>query len=379
MAQPTRQGRSNHLDKSLEIEAANPAIDPGRLRDLAANHSALRPLIAMNPAAYPGLLDWLASLNDPAVNVALQQRKATENAQLRQTQVQQAQGPQRVSVLQRGVATASPASTAAAGTPSDDPAQKAPNSYVSVDNPAVNGQLPRSSDRLFGANPGGTPAVVSTAGPRTAPIENGRGRRITLIILTIALGLLAIAAVALVINLLKGPGTGPPDTAEPASMGQAESAGPSSDEDSGDDDTTAKVQENEIRFPAPSNALEVAHVMSPSGNITCMFSSEQVRCTILSYSFTDPSIATCSESPVSLDTTDGMPSVGCSGAPVSSTGATALSYDDYAKYGDSACYSTEFGISCWNTRTGSAFAVAREGFVSGTQGKIEPSQFPWVR
>ena len=35
----------------------------------------LRPCIARNPSTYPALVDWLAQLNDPAVNAALATRQ----------------------------------------------------------------------------------------------------------------------------------------------------------------------------------------------------------------------------------------------------------------------------------------------------------------
>jgi hypothetical protein len=53
---------------------SDPSTPPADLADLAYKHAELRPLIAGNPAAYPGLLDWLGSLGDPVVDAVLAAR-----------------------------------------------------------------------------------------------------------------------------------------------------------------------------------------------------------------------------------------------------------------------------------------------------------------
>jgi len=56
-------------------EASDPTIDQGRLADLAHHHPQARAAVALNPQAYPGLLEWLGALGDPAVDAALAQRR----------------------------------------------------------------------------------------------------------------------------------------------------------------------------------------------------------------------------------------------------------------------------------------------------------------
>lgn len=56
------------------IAAQDPTTSPAELARLAAEAPHTRALIARHPQAYPGLLDWLANLDDPAVNEALRQR-----------------------------------------------------------------------------------------------------------------------------------------------------------------------------------------------------------------------------------------------------------------------------------------------------------------
>ncbi|WP_155855259.1 hypothetical protein [Actinotalea ferrariae] len=56
-------------------QAADPATPQQVLADIAALREDLRPVVALNPSAYPGLLDWLASLGEPGVDTALRERR----------------------------------------------------------------------------------------------------------------------------------------------------------------------------------------------------------------------------------------------------------------------------------------------------------------
>ena len=55
-------------------QASDPATDATVLARIVSEAPELRPYVAMNPSAYPALLEWLASLNDPVVTAALQAR-----------------------------------------------------------------------------------------------------------------------------------------------------------------------------------------------------------------------------------------------------------------------------------------------------------------
>lgn len=62
------------------LYTAAQASDPGTpgqvLADVAALRPDLRPVVATNPSAYPGLLSWLGELGEPAVDSALRARHA---------------------------------------------------------------------------------------------------------------------------------------------------------------------------------------------------------------------------------------------------------------------------------------------------------------
>jgi hypothetical protein len=57
-------------------QASDPATPAEVLAAIAEHRPDLRPLVAGNPTAYPGLLDWLGQLGDPAVDAALAGRAA---------------------------------------------------------------------------------------------------------------------------------------------------------------------------------------------------------------------------------------------------------------------------------------------------------------
>lgn len=54
----------------------NPETSPDELSVIAQFHPSLRAEVAMHPAAYPGLLDWLASLGDPLLAAVVDVRLA---------------------------------------------------------------------------------------------------------------------------------------------------------------------------------------------------------------------------------------------------------------------------------------------------------------
>lgn len=57
-------------------QAGDPTTPAQTLADIAAQRPDLRPAVAANPAAYPGLVEWLGSLGEPEVDAALAARAA---------------------------------------------------------------------------------------------------------------------------------------------------------------------------------------------------------------------------------------------------------------------------------------------------------------
>ncbi len=63
---------TEHQDLCNEAEDASTSLE--RLAELAYQHPETRAAVASNPASYEGLLEWLGSLGDPAVDAALSAR-----------------------------------------------------------------------------------------------------------------------------------------------------------------------------------------------------------------------------------------------------------------------------------------------------------------
>ena len=60
--------------------AVDPATPPEDLARIVAEQPELRAAVATNPAAYPALVDWLASLGDPVIDEALRAAGRTSAA-----------------------------------------------------------------------------------------------------------------------------------------------------------------------------------------------------------------------------------------------------------------------------------------------------------
>lgn len=71
----------HHQSASGADPEADRAVDPRtsqhELHQLAAARPDLRPALAEHPNAYPGLLQWLGDLGDPAIDAALARRQQT--------------------------------------------------------------------------------------------------------------------------------------------------------------------------------------------------------------------------------------------------------------------------------------------------------------
>lgn len=354
------------MSKELEILAADPATKPQRLRELAANHPSLRPIIAMNPAAYPSLLQWLAGLGDPAVNVALQQRLAAERAQ---EAANLGSAPQRVSVLQRAEGS---------------PTTAAPETGSTSINPSGSGEvrgLPSCPGIQTGVQTGTQPVVQPTVALDLPPRRN---KAVIAWIVSGVAVVVAAVAIFLVVSLIRERDQNMAATSSQNSAGQSPGTAEGEGEGATNQESELELEDEaevdslpEILYPAPESALLLAHVVAPSGNISCLMGLDGVTCTINTYSFTDPSLSSCGTNPATF-TDDGEEiKVSCSVPPVRSQGAVTLAYGDFATNALGACHSTEQGMICWNTATGSGFAVSREGYVTGTDGLILRSSLPW--
>lgn len=183
-------------------QAADPSTPPQTLADIAALRQDLRPVVALNPAAYPGLLDWLASLGEPGVDSALRQRReqtAGDSATARP------EAPWTLPAA-AGPRTDAPEAAGSGGVPVG---LTGPFGASSSAAPGAASPYPAPGASPYGP-PAGAPPSGFPGGPASAggvPTPPASGSRKTLWIVLGAVGgvvLLAIAAVVLLGQLLRG-------------------------------------------------------------------------------------------------------------------------------------------------------------------------------
>ena len=373
--------------------AQDPSTDAEALRQLAYRYPELRPVVAAHPHAYRGLLDWLHQFNDPQVNAALEARDdydgyidsngylvmhgdvsgAVAGSSIRTSESGMyvlGQGgvnsySQVVAQVQRhsimgSKGTQDPEATAVY------PSASSGSSYPSASGTPARPQPTPQAYRGAGASY----QVQPTASQQVAPKEEKERRGFPMMGLVLGiLGLIAVILLGFVIYVFKrgyeGPATNSNTTPSTSSSAPAQ-ATPS----------PSATTEEPVKYPAPADAITVDSFSSPSGNITCSFTADGVSCGIKESDWAEDGYASCSGSQVGvLSATKDKAGQSCESAVPG--GGNALAYGATATKGDFACHSTQDGISCWNTKTGQSFALARGGWMTGTTGEISPQKFSW--
>lgn len=115
--------------------------------------------------------------------------------------------------------------------------------------------------------------------------------------------------------------------------------------------------------PAPEGAQELSALVSPSGNIRCTLSGDDVSCSLEEHFLENDTGGECTEdAPFAVRVgAEGEPQLDC-GQSVASGDARELAYGESAKNGNVACASESSGMTCWNTRTGKGFTVAKDTY-----------------
>ena len=396
--------------------AQDPSTDAEALRQLAYRYPELRPVVAAHPHAYRGLLDWLHQFNDPQVNAALEARDdydgyidsngylvmhgdvsgAVAGSSIRTSEsgmyVLGQGGVNSYSQVERTTPYSAVVGTNApvpqVGAREQVVAQVQRQSIMGskgAQDPEATAVYPSASSGSSYPSSSGTPArpqstpqayrgagasyqVQSTASQEVAPTEEKERRGFPF--MAVILGVLAITAAVLLAFVIyvftrgyEGPAAG---------------SNPSSSSSSASDPTpsASATTEEPVKYPAPAGAITVDSFSSPSGNITCSFTADGVSCGIGESDWAEDGYASCSGSKVGVVSAS-KDKAGQSCESAAPSGGNALAYGAAATKGDFACHSTQDGISCWNTKTGQSFALARGGWMTGTTGEIGPEKFTW--
>ena len=373
--------------------AQDPSTDAEALRQLAYRYPELRPVVAAHPHAYRGLLDWLHQFNDPQVNAALEARDdydgyidsngylvmhgdvsgAVAGSSIRTSESgMYVLGQGGVNSYSQVVAQVQRHSIMGSkGTQDPEATAVYPSASSGSSYPSASGTpaRPQSTPQAY-PGAGASYRVQPSASQEAAPTEEKERRGYPMMGLVLGiLGLIAVILLGFVIYVFtrgyEGPATGSDATPSTSSSAPAH-ATPS----------PSATTEEPVKYPAPAGAITVDAFSSPSGNITCSFTADGVSCGIKESDWADDGYASCSGSQVGVLSAS-KDSAGQSCESAVPGGGNALAYGAAATKGDYACHSTQDGISCWNTKTGQSFALARGGWMTGTTGEIGPQKFSW--
>jgi hypothetical protein len=179
---------------------------------------------------------------------------------------------------------------------------------------------------------------------------------------------LAVAAAIVVWTQTQddSPAASSPTASSPLSSTPAPSTPPSSAPPS----TSATTQGTGLLTAPPpigDSVVDLEYFSSPTGNIGCFLSVEQVHCEIAEYNYELPPEPPSCE----LDWVAAF-EVGTGADPDPKIGGcqsdTVLGAEDVLPYGtatvveDFACLSLQTGMTCWNQTTQRGFTIARAGY-----------------
>lgn len=397
------------------VKASDPSTAAADLADLAFKYPSLQVAVALNPNAYPELLQWLQTYGDASVASALQQR-ATYGPYYPQpgygvpvvapeARAEAESQPEATSPVEPEPApVGEPEPTAVAEMsvePQPEP-EPEPAPIVTAEQQAARHVPPVVVASAGAAEPEPTvqiPAVVAAAAPapsyppqyqnvpyQAAPEEpqpkKRSGNRNKFIVLGV-LAFIAVALLAWIFFLIEGfdrdtdaaPGASPSTGVAESSQSPSEDASASpSASTSATPSSTPSETAKEVKYPAPANAIKTKLVMSPTGNLVCSLGEKNVTCLVKDS--TGKVGQTCAASPLVVQAGESGTALAC-GTSMPAGSAVKLEYGKPATFGEVACVSRYSGVTCWNTVSGNALAVSRAGWQSGTNGEIPESAFSW--
>ncbi|WP_149202804.1 hypothetical protein [Actinotalea subterranea] len=150
-------------DSYTSAQASDPTTSPQVLADIAALRPDLRAAVAANPSAYPGLLEWLGGLGEPAVDAAIAARPEAPSAPQAPDAPQTAETPQWQSEPTAPQAPQWQAPTA------QQPAWQGQQPAWQGQQPAWQGQQPQQAAPGFGTPPPGPQGFAGGAPAYQAP------------------------------------------------------------------------------------------------------------------------------------------------------------------------------------------------------------------
>lgn len=385
--------------RDLVAIASNPNTDLEILRTLAYEYPHLRPVIALNPSAYEGLLQWLGDLGDDNVNAALRQRKESgpvfpstnsegepandngEGAAETNGSDESDAGGEVESSDSAGAAAGGAGAADGAGAGATTGGFGATGGAGAADGPdetevisPVAG-MPATQVPARANSDAKVAAATATGAAGAQPDE--KKNRSTPIIISI-LALVAVALVGLVIYFTTRSPASEDDLAATEATTQSEATEEATEAPTEPEETTEEPTEPELKYPAPDGTATIERIAAPSGNILCQLSKDAVTCTVLETNDGDAFGEKCSDGSVTVQATAEGVALNCD-AKVSAEGMASVDYGNFGQFENFACGSQYNGVSCWNQETGLGLAVSRQGWTSSDKGFITEESYPWTQ
>ena len=392
----------------LRAQASDPSTPGLDLQQLATN-AELRPLIAKNPAAYTGLLDWLVNKNEPEVLAALRERQAAfEAGQMMPMPTLPLPGLSTEPTPSESATPATPSTVTPAETAAQQPETLVTSDstatpatgetpYVNPNRTSILGQNPAETTVLppqstpvsapsglppsyppnaapsqgagmgsYGTVPSGVaqtqymapvtgniPVTSPTPAPYTpmaAKPKSNTGLWVIFSVLLVAvIGM--IIAIVLVITGAIGGGYDQSAAASPNAAG--DTAG----------NTSAGNSESprQTVAPAPAGAQNIQSFVTETGDSTCQVNGDELVCQVRNLVSPVGGCDIYFESLV-ISMKDGDPSTSCQSNADYTTSGSVIPHETAMTYGDFACQSTYNGTGCWNTVTGKGFFFAKQDY-----------------
>lgn len=255
------------------------------------------------------------------------------------------------------------ASAASAGTPVTAPQRVGAAGGPAAGTATASTGAPVTAPQRVGSAGAGAAGAgaPSTTAPQQ-PVQEGDPSSSTKKLLLAAGGCLVLGLVLLLVIALAGRAlftSGEEEYERDSTTTAAEATiteGPTSEEATTEEETPSQDPVS----PAPKDAQDLAQVVSPTGNISCVLGEDGVGCSVVERSFAGD-LQDCDSGPFSIQVADGDAAMAC-GSSFLSGEAQTLSYGSSTTVGDSACTSSSEGMTCWNVMTGKGFSVNRSGY-----------------
>lgn len=399
----------------LRAQASDPSTPGLDLQQLATN-AELRPLIAKNPAAYTGLLDWLVNKNEPEVIAALRERQAafeagqmmpmptfplpgssteptpsepealvTSDSATTPTESATAQtetpvtpdstaipttgetpsvSPNRTSILGQHPAdtTVLPPQSApvsapvpTSGLPPSYPPNAAPNQGAGM---GSYGTPVTAQTQYMAPVTGNIPVMSPTPAPYTPMAAKPKSNTVLWVIFSVLLVAVIgmVVAIVLVMTGVIGGGYDQPDTDSPKAASDAAGETPTATEKTPDRESPRQTV-----APAPAGAQNIQSFVTETGDSTCQVDGDELICQVRNLV---SSVVGCEPNLDSLviSMRDGDPVTTCQPNQDYSPSGGVIPHDAAMTYSDFACESTYNGTQCWNTITGKGFFFAKQDY-----------------